>query len=479
MDQKLLNFQSQNLVVDWVSFKFQYLSSSRLIDIANYLFKHGFNSYKQSAKLSKPNKEYINENPKNTFEVLFVTDTPHWKGTTLQFSGLNAQKFYTLMKDKLVSWELFSDATLGRFDVYYCRENKNQDLISSSDFLNNLYIKLKQTTKTIKLEKNSKSIILKIGNRKSNHYSRIYQRKNLLRFELEMKGKILQNYNRLLIQNYFEEFEESMSNHFILYFGNILPLESSYLDWLVIQLRPIRQQKIPSLSLNSDYIRSEIKSDPLKLIRLLQFINYAQQLDFETEYLGEIRYRVVTFRLQNFLKFQQKSNNQYQLTQTKLFFDEIQTGILLRSFSDKYFQSLVAVPLVKFEKAQKFLIAKVWLVDDLFYYSYPFLLPDFFRTKLTKHQFDVRFTVFQAFNSVNIEKRIFIKQFINSYPSSLNNSQKTNIKKFFLELVMILKESDLIQSNYKILSNGKFQDVDELTLKNISEGFIIYEKLSI
>ena len=102
---------------------------------------------------------------------------------------------------------------------------------------------------------------------------------------------------------------------------------------------------------------------PLKLIRLLQFIHYAQHLDFETEYLGGIRYRIVTFKLQNFLKFQQKSNNQYQLTQAKLFFDEIQTGILLKSFSDKYFQSLVAVPLVKFEKVQKFLITKVVLLS--------------------------------------------------------------------------------------------------------------------
>jgi hypothetical protein len=37
MNQNQLNFQSQNLVVDWISFKFQHLSSSRKIDIANYL----------------------------------------------------------------------------------------------------------------------------------------------------------------------------------------------------------------------------------------------------------------------------------------------------------------------------------------------------------------------------------------------------------------------------------------------------------
>jgi hypothetical protein len=68
---------------------------------------------------------------------------------------------------------------------------------------------------------------------------------------------------------------------------------------------------------------------------LLQFLNYAQDLDFEIKYIDQISYRVVAFRFQDFLQFQNKSNNQYQLR--KEFFEEVQTGILLTSFSDKYF----------------------------------------------------------------------------------------------------------------------------------------------
>jgi hypothetical protein len=86
----------------------------------------------------------------------------------------------------LVFWKLFSSATLGRLDLYYCRENKNQDPISSTDFLENCYKKLKQTTKNVSLEKNRQDFILKIGNRKGNHYSRIYQVKDSLKFEYEM-----------------------------------------------------------------------------------------------------------------------------------------------------------------------------------------------------------------------------------------------------------------------------------------------------
>jgi hypothetical protein len=65
-----------------------------------------------------------------------------------------------------------------------------------------------------------------------------------------MKGKVLQQYYLLLVENRFEEFEQKLSSYFTLYFGKLLPLQHSYLDWLVIQLRPMCLQSV----LKSDYI---------------------------------------------------------------------------------------------------------------------------------------------------------------------------------------------------------------------------------
>jgi hypothetical protein len=124
------------------------------------------------------------------------------------------------------------------------------------------------------------------------------------------------------------------------------------------------------------------------------------------------------------------------------------------------------------------LIARVWIAEELFYYKYPFLLPDFFKTKLTKDQFEVRVEVIKVFHSVDITKTFLIQQFLDSY-STVSNQRINKIKKNFIELVQILQEYDLIQSNYKIISNGLFVDIDELTTTNIEEGFIIYEKLSV
>lgn len=87
MNQNKLSFESKNLVVDWISFKFQHLDKFTETEITNYLFKLGFNSYQESGKLAKPVKEPIQVNYTNKFEVLFVKEGPYWQGTTLNFSG--------------------------------------------------------------------------------------------------------------------------------------------------------------------------------------------------------------------------------------------------------------------------------------------------------------------------------------------------------------------------------------------------------
>jgi len=71
------SFESEELVVNWISFKFQYLDNSTKLQIANYLFKIGFNCYQESEKLAKSIKEPILVNSKNKFEVLFVIKGPY------------------------------------------------------------------------------------------------------------------------------------------------------------------------------------------------------------------------------------------------------------------------------------------------------------------------------------------------------------------------------------------------------------------
>ena len=124
-----------------------------------------------------------------------------------------------------------------------------------------------------------------------------------MKFEHEMKGKFLRKYRNLLLENRLEEFEQKLYSYFIIYFGKLLTLNYSYLDWLIIKLRPIRKHTISQHGLNSDYIKSEIVMDTKKFVSLIQFLNYAQELDFEIEYLGPIAYRKVSSVISKTLKY--------------------------------------------------------------------------------------------------------------------------------------------------------------------------------
>ena len=177
MDQNRFTFDSEKLIVDWIGFKFQNLDNSAQTKLAEYLFEIGFNSYKESGKLAKPVKESIFVSSDNKFQVLFVNEGPYWKGTSVHFSGTNAVFFYSLIKRKLINWKFFPSLILGRFDLNYMRKNRTDDKTPLSEFLENCQRKMIQTNKNISLEKNSKGIILKIGTRRSNNYSRIYEGK--------------------------------------------------------------------------------------------------------------------------------------------------------------------------------------------------------------------------------------------------------------------------------------------------------------
>lgn len=71
--------------------------------------------------------------------------------------------------------------------------------------------------------------------------------------------------------------------------------------------------------MNLNSIQLEIIADTRNLVMLIQFLNYVQKLDFEVKYLDQIPYRVVVFRLQDFLQVQNRSNEQYQLVKVKKF----------------------------------------------------------------------------------------------------------------------------------------------------------------
>ena len=203
---------------------------------------------------------------------------------------------------------------------------------------------------------------------------------------------------------------------------------------------------------------------------------FLRSLDFKEKTLTS-RYRQFKFPLRDFLNYTHagRSIHHYQMIQVKEFFNTLKKNIIIESFTDQSYRMLVTIPEAKVYKSQKrnnswlaeIWIAKVWIAEELFYYVHPFLFPTFSsgvsrktKEKITKDEFEVQFKVIQVFSSVNLEKKFFIKEFLDSYSAVLSNQRRTKIKKLFLQFVDLLKEHDLIESNLKIISDGLFVEID-------------------
>ena len=475
---KKLKFEEEEFTVDWISLKIQslhLLSQERLVD---YLFQIGFNSYFRSRKSKSSSKNILRVDPTNFFEVVFLEDIPYWEGTILEFSGINAREFYKHIKEHTIDWKIFQNPSLSRFDLYYSLEAPlTEDSIKS--FFQSCQ---KNSQLNLGYQKNRRGQILRIGRRTSDRFSRIYTRSNRLRFEHEMKGRFLEEYSDMFFRNSWEDFEDIISQHFLQYFQKHLPIESVYLEWLVIKLRSIRPEHVPNLIFKMDYISSIDRiEDQRTVVQFLKFLVYVKDLDYVTQSLGSTSYRCVSFRFRHFLEFYDPALtniSSYTTQKWKEFFKKLQTKFLLEMFRDRKFQKLISIPKVEFVKERHWIV-KVWIVDELFYYNYPFAFPDMFHPNISKTKFAVQFELIRVFSANGLEKRFEIDQFIKNYSSTLSNQNIREIKEIFVELVQVLKQNNLIQPRFKILRNGILESVDTLTPKNISEGFVLYEQLNI
>jgi uncharacterized membrane protein len=406
----------------------------------------------------------------------------------LHFSGKNAARFYQLVQEQHIDWTVFSDATLTRFDLAYSRFLEPSDNITVSDFLIKTQKRVLEIPRKVLFESNNKGLILRIGNRKTVNYVRIYKKKhnNYLRFEHEFKSKKLKHFYVLLKSRQFDRFEDLLIRKVYKYLCKILPLQYCYTDWLIATLRPVATTAFKLIAnkkgINTDYIKSKIVGDPIDLVRFIKFLKFTRNLDYQTETLdnGKVIFRVFTFEIRSFLATEVEKQNRYQIAKLKAFFKGLHKNIVIESFENTYFQSLAAVPLARVYKPTRpgqALIAQVWVADELFYYEFPFYLPDLFFLKLNKHEINVRIHVIQSFCIYKLQKIFYISKFIDIYPSAISGKQKTLIKQYFIDAVQFLQTCNLIENQYQIISDGIFKSVSKLTTRNISEGFVIFEKI--
>jgi hypothetical protein len=116
-------------------------------------------------------------------------------------------------------------------------------------------------------------------------------------------------------------------------------------------------------------------------------------------------------------------------------------------------------------------------MDDFFHYQYPFRFLDLFEGNLTKYERLVRIEFIKTFSSKNPHKSFNIRQFFNTY--RVSNQKIKEVKQIFIYLIKIFQQYQLIEDEGLLLISGSTINIDNLTTSNISDGIILYEKLSI
>ena len=123
-------------------------------------------------------------------------------------------------------------------------------------------------------------------------------------------------------------------------------------------------------------------------------------------------------------------------------------------------------------------MTRVLLLEKLFDYQYPFVYPDLFETesiKFNKDQYLVRFEVIQLFSSKSATKKFYLREFFQQH--RVSNKRIRYMKQIFIESIQQLYQFGLIQPKVKLMSHNYYLDIQDLNTFNISDGFILYEKI--
>ena len=199
----------------------------------------------------------------------------------------------------------------------------------------------------------------------------------------------------------------------------------------------------------------------------------------EVEYLGDTSYRCVYLNLRDFFQYVYagKKPTPYYVRKMRNFVENLPTNFIIKKFKNYYFQSLASVPKVQVYKLNKKWVAKIWIVDELYSYDYPFSFPirELLKSSLNKHQLSSLVYVINTLSSESIEKNFDIKSYINSY--NYSNSDSRKVKKYVIQYIHFLYNHGIIDGKLYVVKEKKQYSVKQLTTRNISEGFIVYELL--
>lgn len=496
MSENKLSFESENLVVDWIGFNIQGLVDRNQVEqIAKYLFQNlGFNSTIVKIINGKWKSESLNYTSQNRFQVSFRHQEydpevkSFWVGTKIDFSGKNAAQFYQIIQTQKFDWSIFElnnqTLSLSRFDLFYYRTYGSTDTIELFDkFLVDSRSKIQNSTNTrhITLKNSPEGKILKVNRRNNAFHYRVYEKDFGTRFELEIKHRQTKSVQDYLFSNHLDRFEHQLTVKYYKYSQRLFPLADSYsyTDWLVVFGRKYPQKKISSSFLLSSYLQNTIdcQEGEERFFHLLQFLSFVKSRnlnptkDCQKHWIKNQLYYILKFTLADFLDFTGITiTKNYQRKKLLKYFKSLQKlDPIVREFSDGSFRSYVSFPYVdSYNPFSNSWVIEVFIVEELFNFSYPFVFPGSFLRVIYKNDFRLKLLLIQSLSVKGQQKKLDIQQLFQRVPAS--NSRMVQMKENLIQLLQELVEKKSIEPEIQvILKSGKKK---HMQIKNLTSSSI-------
>lgn len=476
-----LSFVSENLLVDYLTFNIESKEPERLQKIADY-FSENFqcNSVLIDVQSSTKPRVLSYKHWKACKAEFRTNYTKYWPGTIISFSGKTAQFFYETIKNKELDKDIFDlDSTnIGRIDLCYDRKIKQSDSVQTLDsFLKNSCTKINSKVDVSKAE--VLKGVFRVGKRSSPNYFRVYPKSNgkCIRFELELKKSAVKKFQSYFFLHQFEKWEELLTCHFYKEAINKLDLNSPYTDWLIENSRKIRSVEMSKNCLLTSYINNisfhELEKQEF-LYRLFQLLSYIKILESSVTGISNESYRIISFRVSDFLEFTGKEKtNYYQIRKLVDFLESLQSlPPIRRYFSDGGFRSALIFPYLEVRRKKSWCV-ELAISERLYFYQYPFSFPKNFLITNQKYELRVQILFLQTFSRNNLKKEFQIEKFFQTF--SVSNSKTKDLRNYMIELFNSLVFSKRIEPGFEIfLKTNQRKKVDKLTLKLISGAKLIF-----
>lgn len=476
-----INFNSEDLVVDWMSFNLAGLTDLKLL--AQRLLPY----FNVSVVTENQSQIYFSD-CQNSYNVLLrQCSKTHWIGTQIIFSGKNGAYFYKLIKTQNFDWNIlkFDDhfLSLSRVDLCFSRSN---DLNHTSKLFDSFLVDSRSqiqnqtTTRHIKLQDFPDGKILKINRRNNSVHYRVYQKEEHTRFEIEFKHRQTKLVQNFLFQNKLELFEDQLARKYFQYSERILCLDYPYTNWILNFQRKYQWDGVCQ-GLVTSYLEKQLtndKEEEERLFHLFQFLSFIHSLGL-TAFKGCQKHRIkkqlyydLKFSLSEFIEFTgMKISKQSQRDKLIRYFKQLQKlDPIVKEFSDKSFQSYICFPYVGCQNSSgNSWTIEIFAAQELFCFKYPFQVPKSFLTSTQKNDLRLKFRFITAIAVPEREKVLNLDEFFNMI--NVPNKHLIKIKKNIIQLLNELVVNRIIKNKVEItLKSGKKKSlvVKDLTASDIT-----------